>query len=156
MEGIRIYEIASSDTLEIISDQNSDKTFYDKKEMTVYGDDNYVVITNAGSVIIRALTEDFKVPYYPAVTDLVNEIQSYLDNLQPTPAVAGDGLITKIDETNSKDVYIGKANVQTTGADPEWQIMNLVITGKITETFFADGDILFDNVWDDRASLTYS
>jgi len=31
----------------------------------------------------------------------------------------------------------------------------LQVTGKITETKLADGDENYDNIWNDRATLTY-
>jgi hypothetical protein len=39
-----------------------------------------------------------------------------------------------------------------------WKVRKLVLDadGDITESGFADGDLLFDNVWDNRLSLVYS
>ncbi len=52
-------------------------------------------------------------------------------------------------------VYAGwKANTGTQTSDPEWKISRLEVSSGTT--LFADGDQLYDNVWDNRESLTYS
>lgn len=51
--------------------------------------------------------------------------------------------------------YIGKATPGTATSAAGWQIKRLDETTGTVITF-ADGDIQFDNVWDDRESLSYS
>ncbi len=59
------------------------------------------------------------------------------------------------DSSNPDLVYAGwKANSGTTTSDPEWKISRLQIS--TDTTLFADGDELYDNIWDNRESLTYS
>lgn len=65
---------------------------------------------------------------------------------------------TKIDEASSTVTYIGKAVL--TGStvptsSPAWQITKIDETSG-ADIAYADGDLLFDNVWDDRASITYN
>jgi hypothetical protein len=51
-------------------------------------------------------------------------------------------------------LYIGKAVPGSSSASAVWQIQRLEnSTGNI---FFADGNANFDNIWDNRASLSYS
>ena len=52
--------------------------------------------------------------------------------------------------------YVGKAAPKSDTTAPVWQIQRLLTTGSVLSVTFADGDRNFDNVWDDRASLTYS
>lgn len=53
--------------------------------------------------------------------------------------------------------YIGESSFGTATSTPTWRIFRLSYTGTGSFTLdYADGDDLFDNVWDDRASLTYS
>ena len=53
--------------------------------------------------------------------------------------------------------YIGLAKPGTATSAASWQIKKLVYSGSlVTEILFADGDTNFDNVWDDRTSLSYS
>jgi hypothetical protein len=50
--------------------------------------------------------------------------------------------------------YIGKANAGTLTSAASWQISRL--TNADNTLIFADGDTSFDNVWDNRAILSYS
>jgi hypothetical protein len=53
--------------------------------------------------------------------------------------------------------YMGQATPGTATSAASWRIQKLVFggDGDVTTTW-ADGNASFDNVWDDRASLTYS
>lgn len=67
--------------------------------------------------------------------------------------------VTLIDETTTTDVtYIGKA-VPTGSAintsSSVWQITKIDESSGTVITY-ADGDLLFNNIWDNRASLTYA
>lgn len=51
--------------------------------------------------------------------------------------------------------YIGKAAPGVATSEAKWQIKKLnEATGTVIT--FADGDIEFDNIWDNRQSLSYS
>lgn len=67
----------------------------------------------------------------------------------PTLAVRLD------DSTTANVTYIGKAPIGTATSTARWQIASLNTASGLIKTW-ADGDDLFNNVWDDRASLTYS
>ena len=71
--------------------------------------------------------------------------------------VADGDLTTNYDSVSTTLAYVGKAvaGAQSTGA--VWQVKRLVFNaeGDVTTTF-ADGDSGFNNIWNDRASLTYS
>lgn len=51
-------------------------------------------------------------------------------------------------------LYVGKAAIGTATSAASWQICR--ITQADTTVVWADGDASFNNVWDDRASLSYS
>jgi len=58
-------------------------------------------------------------------------------------------------------IYIGRAYPTPSGtvstADDVWQIQHLTWSGgNMTVREWADGDDLYDNIWDNRAVLTYS
>jgi len=68
--------------------------------------------------------------------------------------------LTKIDDTTTPNViYIGNA-VLTGSAVPTssnvWQIKRLDLSSLALDKKWADGNANFDNVWDNRASLTYN
>lgn len=62
---------------------------------------------------------------------------------------------TIIDDV-SPITYIGKAQAGSAKSGAVWQIKKMVETGPDLEITFADGNANFDNIWDNRASLTYS
>jgi hypothetical protein len=53
-------------------------------------------------------------------------------------------------------VYVGTAAVGAADSAAVWAIKRMVFSGTVVLTTWADGNPLADNVWDNRASLTYS
>ena len=54
-------------------------------------------------------------------------------------------------------LFIGFAAPGSAKSAASWQIRKITTSGNfITDVQFADGDALFNNVWDDRAGLSYS
>lgn len=54
-------------------------------------------------------------------------------------------------------IYAGFALPGVLTSEPRWKIMKLNYTGtNLVSTQRADGNKKFDNVWDDRATLSYS
>lgn len=70
--------------------------------------------------------------------------------------IADSDYAVRIDDTTTSDVvYVGIAPIATsTGAD-DWQVYKIDISAGAIITW-ADGDDEFNNIWDDRASLSYS
>ena len=62
---------------------------------------------------------------------------------------------TRIDEATSTVTYIGKATPGTATSVSLWQIQKIDTTTGTVITW-ADGNGDFDNIWDNRATLTYS
>lgn len=62
--------------------------------------------------------------------------------------------LTLLWEVSGSYVYIGEASPGTLESAADWRIQRVnTSTGKI---HYADSNSEFDNVWDDRASLTYA
>jgi hypothetical protein len=62
----------------------------------------------------------------------------------------------RVDEVNSTLVYVGYT--QNLGVDTSlerWKIKKIEKVGSVWEIKWADGDELYDNIWDNRASLNY-
>jgi len=67
----------------------------------------------------------------------------------------------EIDETpGGSPLYIGESLPGTASSAPSWRIQRIVFikTGPLEDISitWADGDALFDNIWDSRLSLAYS
>lgn len=67
-----------------------------------------------------------------------------------------DALITKIDDSDATAIYVGDAIPSSVTSSAVWRIQKIATSGATTSVLFADGDDEFDNVWDNRASLSYS
>jgi hypothetical protein len=65
-------------------------------------------------------------------------------------------LKTAVDEVSSTLTYVGEAATGTITSDPQWRIKRLTQSGTVLLIEWADGDGAFNNVWDSRASLSYS
>ena len=63
---------------------------------------------------------------------------------------------TLIDESDSATTYLGKAQMGASTSGASWQIKKISVASTVTTISYADGDNRYDNVWDDRASLTYT
>lgn len=64
-------------------------------------------------------------------------------------------MAVRIDDATTADVtYIGKAPIGTATSAAAWQISKLATSSGLIKTW-ADGDASYNNVWDDRSSLTY-
>ena len=63
---------------------------------------------------------------------------------------------TQLDEASSTITYVGKAAVGSATASAVWQIQRITATGPDLAIDWADGDASFNNIWDNRASLSYS
>lgn len=64
--------------------------------------------------------------------------------------------VTKVDEVDSSTTYVGWAASGTASSSASWKIQKISVSGTVTTIEWADGNQLFDNVWDNRASLSYS
>ena len=81
------------------------------------------------------------------------------DNEHFLSAFATDLLLTQAIAYNGSNLteYIGYALPGTPKASAKWLIKKLTYSGSlVTDIQFANGVIAFNQVWDDRASLSYS
>ena len=62
----------------------------------------------------------------------------------------------RVDDATSTVTYIGEAPLNASESSSVWRIKRLETIGNILSITYADGDQNFDNVWIDRASLTYT
>jgi hypothetical protein len=61
----------------------------------------------------------------------------------------------RIDEVNANLSYVGKAEIGSLNSNAVWQIQRVQKTAQVTSITWADGNSNFDNIWNNRASLTY-
>jgi len=72
--------------------------------------------------------------------------------------VGGDGLLAlQLDEAASSLTYIGEASPGSATSSAVWRIKRIDESGNPEIIIkWADGNTNFDNVWDNRAALSYS
>ena len=64
---------------------------------------------------------------------------------------------TDTDGATPETIYRGKANPGTATSAASWRVERIVIAGDgDVSILFADGNDSYDNIWDNRASLSYS
>jgi len=61
-----------------------------------------------------------------------------------------------VDVVSDSITYIGLAEAGSPSSSAVWKIKKIITTGQDIEIIWADGNTNFDNVWNDRESLTYS
>jgi len=61
----------------------------------------------------------------------------------------------RFDQATPAILYIGEGSFGALDADAAWRIRRLETVGNITEILYADGNDFYDNIWDNRAILTY-
>ena len=90
---------------------------------------------------------------YQYLREVAQQINALIDEVQMT------NYATRYDQDSSTPTYayLGKAQVGEATSSATWQIQKLAFgaDGDVTITW-ADGNAAFDNIWDNRASLTYS
>ena len=64
--------------------------------------------------------------------------------------------LTYIDQASDSVTYLGYAKTGTATSAGSWQIKKILTSGSITSIAYADGNDDYDNVWDNRDSLTYT
>lgn len=69
-----------------------------------------------------------------------------LSEIQPIPIS---------DQVDVNNQYIGYASLGTGLGEAGWKIIKIVKSGTVTTAYYADGDEKYDNVWNDRATLSY-
>lgn len=85
------------------------------------------------------------------ITKLVQYIGKLLD------ITADQEEPSKIDDTGVGGItYVGYAPAGTDPAAPKWRIKRITDATPLIDIEKADGDKKYDNVWNDRATLTYS
>lgn len=62
----------------------------------------------------------------------------------------------QIDAASASVTYVGKATIGTATSAASWQVMKISVSGNVTSITWAAGSNAFNQIWDNRASLSYS
>lgn len=61
-----------------------------------------------------------------------------------------------VDTSTSGTTYVGEAVPNSATSSALWRVYKVAVSATSTTVQFADGNDNFDNVWNDRSSLSYS
>lgn len=88
----------------------------------------------------------------------LNDIDGYVSATMDVPnsQITSQRYKTIVDEASASITYVGRALPATLTSAASWQISKFELTGNVLEEQTADGDLAFDNIWDNRAALSYS
>jgi len=78
-----------------------------------------------------------------------------VDATNPLP-ISDTKEITIVDTGSSPTEYYGFAVPGTATSAASWRIQRKSVSGSVTSYLYADGDADYDNIWDNRAALSYS
>ena len=100
-------------------------------------------------------------PTVPHTYDETEDTYSPVSSLAPLPISVVDSTqyATIIDTTTTANtIYFGFVAVGSVGNTSSgiWRILRMVDSSGVLTFAFADGNTNFDNIWNNRASLTYS
>lgn len=62
----------------------------------------------------------------------------------------------RLDDASSTVTYVGEAAIGVSESAAFWRIKRLTTTGSVLDIKWADGNEDYDNIWTNRASLSYS
>jgi hypothetical protein len=71
-----------------------------------------------------------------------------------TPISATTAL--RIDEPSATITYVGEADGGSLDSDAVWRIKKITVSGAVTKVEWANGIAKYENIWDNRATYTYS
>lgn len=100
--------------------------------------------------------QDSEINVLSNVLAVLNEIKTAISNLQCGCTNMGE--IIRIDESNPLITYYGYAIMGSLPAQAVWSIKKITrsATTDIVTEEWADGNRLYDNIWDNRAALIYA
>lgn len=133
--------------------QDTQQTALDAMKTALEIIDNFIsgsrgLVTEDNSAAIKAAVE--------TIDNAISGSEMQVDVItMPTVTVTDTAYATRIDEASDTVTYIGDATIGSAAGASAWRIKK-VDTSSGTVITFADGNGNFDNVWNDRAGLSYS
>jgi len=116
--------------------------------------DGTISVKQSGTWDINNIIGTISLPTGAATEATITSIDSKTIKAD-TDNVVNKAFAIQLDDTSTPNVtYIGKAIPGSLTSAAVWQVSKIDESSNLAITF-ADGDSDFDNIWDDRTSLTY-
>lgn len=108
--------------------------------------ENPLSVTLAGGGASGAATSDNQVEQIAILDDILVQLKDNQSDRR---------LTVRLDEVSDTLFYVGKAEIGKVDSDANWLIIKYTTTGNILKSEYANGVELFNQVWNDRTTLTY-
>lgn len=93
---------------------------------------------------------------YSSQTDTGQVLPRVYDRDANMLQVGANDDVRNVDEASSTITYVGFARPGTADITPAWRIFRIETSGTVTKIRWAEGTAAYENIWSNRASLTYS
>jgi hypothetical protein len=115
-------------------------------EGTVVDSNNPLPVTMSGGGASGGATSDNQVEMIAQLDEIVTALNTDTEDKR---------LTVRLDQVSDTLFYVGKALIGKVDADANWLIIRYTQTGSILKSEYANGVETFNQVWNNRATLTY-
>jgi hypothetical protein len=115
-------------------------------EGTVVDSNNPLPVTMSGGGASGGATSDNQVEMIAQLDEIVTALNTDTEDKR---------LTVRLDQVSDTLFYVGKALIGKVDADANWLIIRYTQTGSILKSEYANGSEAFNQVWNNRATLTY-
>lgn len=110
------------------------------------GSDNPLQVTLAAGGSAGAATSDNQVEQIAILDDILVQLKDNKSDRR---------LTVRLDEVSDTLFYVGKAEIGKVDSDANWLITKYTTIGNVLKSEYANGSEAFNQVWNDRLTLTY-
>jgi hypothetical protein len=117
-----------------------------RNNQDLVSESNPLPVTMAGGGASGAATSDNQVTIIAQLDDVLTALNSDTEDKR---------LTVRLDEVSDTLFYVGKALIGKVNSDANWLIIRYTTVGNVLMSEYANGSEAFNQVWNNRASLTY-
>lgn len=117
-----------------------------RNNQDLVSESNPLPVTMAGGGASGAATSDNQVTIIAQLDDVLTALNSDTEDKR---------LTVRLDEVSDTLFYVGKALIGKVNSDANWLIIRYTKVGNVLMSEYANGSEAFNQVWNNRASLTY-
>jgi hypothetical protein len=117
-----------------------------RNNQDLVSESNPLPVTMAGGGASGAATSDNQVTIIAQLDDVLTALNSDTEDKR---------LTVRLDEVSDSLFYVGKALIGKVNSDANWLIIRYTKVGNVLMSEYANGSEAFNQVWNNRASLTY-
>jgi hypothetical protein len=117
-----------------------------RNNQDLVSESNPLPVTMAGGGASGAATSDNQVAIIAQLDDVLTALNTDTEDKR---------LTVRLDEVSDTLFYVGKALIGKVNSDANWLIIRYTTVGNVLMSEYANGSENFNQVWNDRATLTY-